>query len=169
MSIRIVVTGGTLDKVHDPISESLTFADCSHVPDMLTDCRADDIVVEKLMMIDSLEMTEVNQQGVAEAIKRAAEKRIVITHGTSRMAETAEFLSKIADDFADKVIVITGAMKPYSFFPSEPSFNLGGAVVAARTVPAGIYIVMNGRLFTSGNVKKNIQTGVFGGKEYVAT
>jgi L-asparaginase len=165
MNIRILVTGGTLDKIHDTISESLTFADHSHVPEMVSVCRMDNIVVEQLMLIDSLDMTEAYQQEVADAVTRAPEKRIVITHGTSRMASTAEFLSTLTCHFSDKVIVITGAMKPYSFSPAEPSFNLGGAVIAARTAPAGVYIVMNGQLFSSDNVEKNTQTGVFGGKE----
>ena len=165
MSIRIIVTGGTLDKIHDPISESLTFSDHSHVPEMVAGCRADDIVVEELMLIDSLDMTEAYQQQVAAAVRKAAEKKIVITHGTSRMADTAEFLSSMADDFPDKVIVITGAMKPYSFFPSEPSFNLGGAVIAVRTASIGVYVVMNGHIFSSDDVKKNTKTGMFGRKD----
>lgn len=168
MNTRIIVTGGTLDKIHDPIAESLTFADKSHVPRILLEVRAENVTVEQLMMVDSLDMTKTHQRQILDAIINSPENRIVITHGTSRMAKTAEFLTEAVNMFPDKVVVITGALRPFSFFPSESSFNLGGAILASRVLPQGVYVVMNGRLFTAdGKIEKDRYTGIFNGKEYV--
>jgi len=156
--IAILATGGTFDKQYHELAGALSFKD-THVPEMLRlgRCRVD-VAVRQLMMIDSLEMTEADRRAVADACLSAAESRIVITHGTDTMVETAK---AIAARKMDKTIVLTGAMVPYAFGSSDGLFNLGSALSFAQTLPAGVYIAMNGRAFPWNDVRKNRETGIF--------
>ena len=159
-SVRILTTGGTLDKVHDWRAENITFAGAgkSQVPEVLEHGRCYHPEVEQLFQIDSLDMTETYRNLILERVKAASEEGIVITHGTSTMAETARFLDGKAEG---KTIVLTGAMRPHSLFISDAAFNLGGAVIAAQTLPAGVYGVMNGLVFSASELKKNEKLGRF--------
>jgi L-asparaginase len=156
--IRIFVTGGTFDKEYDEIHGRLYFLD-SHLPEMLKlgRCRLE-VEVRTLMMIDSLEMTPQDRQLIVEQCRSAPETRIVITHGTDTMVETA---ARLAESVTGKTIVLTGAMVPYKFGSSDGLFNLGSALAFAQTLPTGVYVVMNGRCFPAGRVRKNRQTGIF--------
>jgi L-asparaginase len=157
-AIRIFITGGTFDKEYDELTGQLYFKD-SHLAEMLRLGRANlPLEVRTLMMIDSLEMTGDDRALIAEQAAKAPESRIVITHGTDTMAETAEVL---AAKVRGKTIVLTGAMVPYKFGSSDGLFNLGSALAFAQTLPAGVYIAMNGRCFPAGSVRKNRQTGMF--------
>jgi L-asparaginase len=158
MSIRIFVTGGTFDKEYNELNGQLFFKD-SHIQEILKlgRCKAE-VNVRTLMLVDSLEMTDADRKIIIENCRLADEKRIVITHGTDTMTTTAKVL---AENIHDKTIVITGAMIPYKFGSSDGLFNLGSALAFAQTLPAGVYIAMNGRYFTWNNCKKNRQTGFF--------
>lgn len=159
-SVRILTTGGTLDKVHDWRAENIAFAGAgrSQVPEVLAHGRCYYPSVEQLFQIDSLDMTDTYRQLLVERIGAAPEDAIVITHGTSTMEDTARHLEGNVDG---KTVVLTGAMRPYSLFVSDASFNLGGAVIAAQTLPPGVYVVMNGRVFPAAEVRKNTQLGRF--------
>lgn len=158
MNIRILITGGTFDKEYDMIEGKLYFNE-THVPEMLKLGRSDlDIDVRTLMMIDSLEMTDDDRELIARQCLTSEEDRIVITHGTDTMAQTAELL---AQKKIPKTIVLTGALIPYKFGSSDGFFNLGSALAFAQTLPHGVYIAMNGRYFNAGKVKKNRSTGMF--------
>jgi L-asparaginase len=158
MSIRVFVTGGTFDKEYDELRGTLYFKE-THIPEMLQlgRCRVD-VSVRTLMMIDSLEMTEEDRRLIVEQCRRAPESRIVITHGTDTMVETGRAL---AAGVEGKTIILTGAMIPYAFGSSDGLFNLGSALSYAQTLPAGVYIAMNGRCFRWDNVRKNRDAGVF--------
>lgn len=157
-SIRILITGGTFDKEYDEHHGRLFFQD-SHLPEMLAlgRCRLN-LEVRTLMMIDSLEMTAADRGIVIEQCLAAPEPRIVITHGTDTMAETA---AALAGRCPHKTIVLTGAMVPYKFGSSDGLFNLGSALAFAQTLPPGVYIAMNGQYFHAGRVRKNTGTGIF--------
>ena len=158
MSIRIFITGGTFDKEYDELSGQLYFQD-SHVPEMIRLGRANlKLEIRTLMMIDSLDMTDADREIILEQCRNAPEDRIVITHGTDTMVETARAL---AAKIPDKTIVLTGAMVPYKFGSSDGLFNLGSALAFVQTLPAGVYVVMNGRYFPADRVRKNRQTGMF--------
>jgi len=158
VSIRIFVTGGTFDKEYDELTGQLYFKD-SHLPEMIRLGRADlKLEIRTLMMIDSLQMTDADREIIIDQCKSAPESRIVITHGTDTMAETARAL---AAKIQDKTIVLTGAMVPYKFGSSDGLFNLGSALAFAQTLPAGVYVAMNGRYFAAERVRKNRQTGMF--------
>jgi len=158
MAIRILITGGTFDKEYNEITGELFFKD-THLSEMLKlgRCRVD-VDIRTLMMIDSLEMTAEDRQLIADHCKKADEKKIIITHGTDTMSDTARFL---AGKVADKTIVITGAMIPYKFGSSDGLFNLGSAMAFVQILPPGVYVAMNGKCFSWDNVRKNRNTGEF--------
>ena len=116
------------------------------------------VEVRTLMMVDSMSITDEDREIIALNCKKATEDKILITHGTDTMVETAGLL---AEKVKDKTIVLTGAMVPYTFTSSDGLFNLGGAVTAVQVLPPGIYITMNGRVFDWDDVRKNRETGVF--------
>ena len=158
MAIRIFVTGGTFDKEYDEIRGRLYFRD-SHLAEMLRMGRnRADVQIRTLMMVDSLEMSDGDRDLIARNCRDVPEDRIVITHGTDTMVDTARVL---AETVPGKTIVLTGAMIPIAFGSSDGLFNLGGALTAVQALPAGVYITMNGRIFPWDNVRKNRETGVF--------
>jgi len=158
MAIRIFVTGGTFDKEYDEIRGKLFFRD-SHLAEMLRMGRnRAEVEIRTLMMVDSLEMSDSDRELIARNCTEVPEDRIVITHGTDTMVDTARVL---AERVPGKTIVLTGAMIPIAFGSSDGLFNLGGAITAAQALPAGVYVAMNGRIFPWDNVRKNRETGVF--------
>lgn len=158
MAIRIFVTGGTFDKEYNELNGELFFKD-SHLPEMLKLGRCKiDVDIRTLMMIDSLGMTADDRALITRHCETAEENKIVITHGTDTMAETAKVL---AEKINNKTIVLTGAMVPYKFGSSDGLFNLGSALAYVQILQAGVYVVMNGKYFNANNVRKNKQTGEF--------
>ena len=156
--IAIFVCGGTFDKKYDEITGRLFFKD-THVAEMLRLGRSRvEVSIETLMMIDSLEMTDADRQLVADRCRTCEERRIVITHGTDTMVETA---ATIAAAVTGKTVVLTGAMIPYAFGSSDGLFNLGSAVSFAQALPAGVYVAMNGTAFPWNEVRKNRESGFF--------
>uniref|UniRef100_A0A7C4TIX5 Asparaginase n=1 Tax=candidate division WOR-3 bacterium TaxID=2052148 RepID=A0A7C4TIX5_UNCW3 len=158
MDIRIFVTGGTFDKEYNELTGELYFKD-THIPQMLRlgRCRLQ-VEIRTLMMVDSRNMADDDREIIARNCINAKEDRIVITHGTDTMVETAKYL---AERVKNKTIVLTGAMVPYTFGSSDGMFNLGCALAFVQVLPPGIYIAMNGRYFTYDNVRKNKKTGEF--------
>ena len=157
--IRILVTGGTFDKEYDELTGRLFFRD-THVQEMLRRGRARlDLTIDTVMMIDSLEMDDAGRAAVVARCRNAAERAIVITHGTDTMVETARALAD--GGLAGKTIVLTGAMVPYAFGSSDGLFNLGSALSFVQVLPAGVYVAMNGRHFRWDAVRKNRETGTF--------
>ena len=158
MSVRIFITGGTFDKAYNELTGQLYFKD-SHLPEMLELGRClVPVEVRTLMMIDSLEMTDIDRDLIARHCIEADEDHIIITHGTDTMAETAR---KLSEKIENKTVVITGAMVPYKFGSSDGLFNLGSAMAFVQTLKPGVYVAMNGRCFHATNVRKNKQTGEF--------
>jgi L-asparaginase len=160
-AIAILVTGGTFDKEYDELTGTLAFRQ-THLPEMLRLGRSRiDVSIRTLMMIDSLEMTDADRAIIVDACRRAGESRIVITHGTDTMVETARALGAAFPASAGKTVVMTGAMVPYAFGSSDGLFNLGSALSFAQALPAGVYVAMNGRYFAWDRVRKNRESGVF--------
>ncbi len=156
--IRIFVTGGTFDKEYNEIDGTLFFKD-THVAELLAlgRCRLE-VKVRTLMMLDSLDMTAAERQAIAENCRTCPERRILITHGTDTMVETAKVLAAAV---TDKTIVLTGAMIPFRFGSSDGLFNMGSALAFVQALPAGVYIAMNGRYFLWNNARKNRKLGEF--------
>jgi len=157
-ALAILVTGGTFDKDYHELEGRLLFRE-THVEEMLRLGRSRlGVRVETLMLIDSLEMTDVQRQQILAACRSASEQRIVVTHGTDTMEQTARTLGAAG---LQKTIVLTGAMVPYTFGSSDGLFNLGSALAFAQSLPCGTYVAMNGRCLSWERVHKNRATGVF--------
>ncbi|MEJ2081439.1 MAG: asparaginase domain-containing protein [Acidobacteriota bacterium] len=158
MEVRILATGGTFDKEYDELRGQLFFKE-SHLTEILKlgRCRLE-AEVETVMLIDSLEMTEQDRRAIVEHCLSVPEERIIITHGTDTMVETARLL---ATEVHGKTIVLTGAMIPFAFGSSDGLFNIGGAMTAVQILPNGVYIVMNGQVFPWYRARKNRATGIF--------
>ena len=158
-AIRLFVTGGTFDKEYDEIRGKLFFKD-THVSEMLALARSKlHVAVRTLMMVDSLEIGDADRRTIVDHCRSAKEDRIVITHGTDTMEDTARVLGKAA--LADKTIVLTGAMIPFKFGSSDGLFNLGSALAFVQSLPPGVYVAMNGLYFSWDRVHKNKATGRF--------
>lgn len=158
MSLRVLVTGGTFDKEYDELKGTLGFGR-THVPEMLRlgRCRVT-ARVTVLMMKDSLFMTAADRRRILTACRRAKESRLVVTHGTDTMAETAAVLGR---GLTGKTVVLTGAMRPYRFGSSDGMFNLGSALSFAQALPPGVYVAMNGRVLPWDDCRKDRRQGVF--------
>lgn len=156
--IRILITGGTFDKHYDELKGVLTFKN-SHLPDIIKQVRITiPVELEINQLVDSLEMGDQDRQNILSACTRAPEDKIIITHGTDRMVDTAKVLGPAS---LNKTIVLTGAMVPYSVAGSDALFNLGCAFTAVQLLTPGVYITMNGRVFSWNGVRKNYEKGVF--------
>jgi L-asparaginase len=157
-AIRVFVTGGTFDKEYDELTGRLFFKD-THLPEMLrlARCRAP-LAMQTLMMVDSLDMTDEDRRRIVAECRSCPEDRIVITHGTDTMVETARALLGAG---LGKTVVLTGAMVPYAFGSSDGLFNLGSALSFAQVPPSGVYVAMNGRCFPGDRVRKDRERGIF--------
>jgi len=158
MTIKILITGGTFDKEYNELKGELFFKD-THLPEMLRLGRCKlRVDIRTLMMVDSLCMTDADRNNILENCKKIKEDKILITHGTDTIVETARVLG---NSIKDKTIILTGAMVPYKFGSSDGLFNLGSSLAFVQTLPDGVYISMNGKCFHWDHVRKNKQTGEF--------
>jgi L-asparaginase len=157
-TLRILITGGTIDKEYDPLSGELTFSK-SHLSSMLNQvrCKAR-FILEEIMLKDSLEMRSKDREEILKRCIHCSENDVVVTHGTDTMVETAQFLGK---HVKGKTVVLVGAMIPYAFGASDALFNLGCAFSAVQALQPGVYITMNGKIFSWDNVRKNKESGEF--------
>ncbi len=143
--LKILITGGTLDKEYNPLNGELVYGK-THVEEMLKQANhKTDVVLEEVMLLDSLDMTEAQRQEILQRCKDSKEDKIIITHGTDTMVETAKLLG---ENIKDKTIVLTGSMVPYRFKDSDTLFNLGSAFTAVQTLTGGVFIAMQGKVFT---------------------
>ena len=156
--IKLFATGGTFDKEFNEINGELFFKKTNLYELLdLGRCKLD-IKIETLMMIDSLKMSETERNYIVSKCKKEETHKIIITHGTDTIVETAKIL---AESINDKTIILTGAMIPIKFGSSDGLFNLGSALSFVQTLDPGVYITMNGRYFHWDNVKKNKKIGAF--------
>lgn len=158
MAIRIFVTGGTFDKEYDMLTGNLYFRD-THIKEILELGRSlVDVRITTLMMVDSLDMTDDDREMILFNCRKCKEDKILITHGTDTITETAKALGALN---LNKTIVLTGAMIPYKFGSSDGLFNLGSSLGFVQSLPNGVYVTMNGMCFNHDNVKKNRKLGIF--------
>ena len=161
--LRLLACGGTFDKRYDPLRGELTFT-TSQLPALVERARLTvPVVVETLMQIDSLDMQDTHRAAVLAACRAAPEPSLVVVHGTDTMPDTAAVLGPHfgAEPAASKTVVLTGAMVPSAIDASDAFFNLGFACACAQTLPAGVWIAMNGRVHAWHAVRKNREAGIF--------
>ncbi len=151
MSVLILTTGGTIDKLYFDALSEYQIGD-SVVERLLKTARvALPFRVEEVMRKDSLELTDADRATIAQAVADAPEQRIVITHGTDTMTDTAQALA----ERTDKTVVLVGALAPARFAESDATFNLGMAFATAQVAGPGVWIAMNGTIFDGTKVRKD--------------
>ena len=159
MKIKIFSCGGTFEKIYDPLNGSLAFNE-SCIPQIIKRSRITvDIEFEPIFFKDSLDMNEHDRQEIATKILDEPIKNVLLIHGTDTMIETARVTKEKKP--SNKIIVITGAMVPFSVKESDAMFNFGNAFVAAQLLNPGVWISMNGRIFDPEKVRKNKIEGIF--------
>ena len=157
MDISFITVGGTIDKVYFDEKSEYEVGDTT-IDIILKHARVNfNYRVTSLLKKDSLDMTEEDREMIYNAVQKEKQDKIIITHGTDTMVDTARVLSTITD----KTIVLTGAMEPARFNTSDAVFNLGLAVAAVQTLSSGAYLTVSGRIFTPDNVQKNRDLKMF--------
>ena len=158
--IKIFITGGTFDKSYDYINGKLFF-EKTHLPEMIKRSKCNlDIQVKTILMKDSLDLSKEDVSKIVNACKKEKSNKIIITHGTDTMTNTAKLIAE--QKIYNKTIILTGAMIPYAFGSSSDGFfNLGCALSFVQTLKPGVYITMQGEYFEWNKVKKNSIKGVF--------
>jgi L-asparaginase len=151
LEIRIITTGGTIDKVYfDALSQFQIGT--PEISNMLNEANVGfEFIVESLMRLDSLDMSDDDRQQIFDAALRSPQERILITHGTDTMLVSAEKLAAIPD----KTIVFTGSLQPARLRSTDAIFNVGYAIAAVQMLPPGAYVAMNGQIFQPGYARKN--------------
>ena len=161
MKVAILTTGGTFDKVYFDANSEYSIGDPC-ITSILDEGNVNsNYRIQSILKKDSLDITSKERQIIKNSVQECVEERIIIIHGTDTMVETAKSL----EDIKDKTIVLTGAMQPARFRKTDAIFNSGFALAAVQTLEYGVYITMNGMIFRSDNVKKNIDLGKFETKD----
>ena len=158
MKVRLLITGGTIDKVYNQSNGELEF-DETHFPEMVKRSRVEvDLTLEEIMLIDSLDMVDKERDLIVDSCRSCVEDFILITHGTDTMCDTARL---IGESGIEKTIVLFGAMVPYAVSNSDALFNFGCALGSLQLLESGVYVAMNGRVLPWDDVEKNRALGVF--------
>jgi len=157
MQLEIFTTGGTIDKVYFDAKSKFEVGE-PQILEVLREANLSiDYQVTPLMRKDSLELTDQDRELVRKSVEASTSTRIVITHGTDTMTDTARALTEITG----KTIVLTGAMQPARFRFTDAVFNIASAMMAAQTLAEGVYIAMNGQLFDPERTRKNVEMNRF--------
>ncbi len=160
--IEIIITGGTIDSYFDSIKDNITPLKKSVIPDFMKSLQTEDsFLFSEVCMKDSRSLDGEDLKKIIKTINQSDSKRIIITHGTYTMPDTARFL--VANlKRKDKVIVLTGSMIPLTgFSPSDAPFNLGYSLASIKALKPGVYVCMNGQIFNPKEVAKRISEGRF--------
>jgi L-asparaginase len=157
MKIHVLTTGGTIDKVYFDAKSEFQVG-----PPMIAEVLKDahvtaEVTIEPVLAKDSLELSDADRRLIRERVAACEADRILITHGTDTMAETAKSLAGIAS----KTIVLTGSMQPARFRNTDAVFNVGFALGAVQVLPPGVYLAINGRIFAAERVRKNRERQCF--------
>ncbi|MEE8119517.1 MAG: asparaginase domain-containing protein [Gammaproteobacteria bacterium] len=157
MKLHIFTTGGTIDKIYFDAKSDYEVGE-PVVDTILKQAHASiEYSITALMRKDSLEMTNEDREVIRDAVRDCDEDKVLITHGSDTMTETGKALV----DIPSKTIVLTGSLKPARFQESDAVFNIGAAIAAVQSLPAGVYIIMNGCVFNAQRVRKNREANRF--------
>jgi L-asparaginase len=153
-SIDIFMTGGTIDSFYDGTKDTVFPLKKSCIPNFIKSLKlSDSISFKQICMKDSRSLTPVDIKKILQSVNQSKSKRIIITHGTYTMPNTARFLAANLKR-KDQIIILTGSMIPITgFSPSDAPFNLGYSLASVKTLTPGVYVCMNGQIFTPQVVK----------------
>lgn len=157
MKIEIMTTGGTIDKIYFDAKSSFEIGD-PQIGDVLREANLTiDYRIIPLLRKDSLDIDDTDRKLIRQAVIDSAVEKIVITHGTDTMIETAKSLQGIAG----KTVVLTGAMQPARFRFTDAIFNIASAISSVQLLPDGVWIAMNGQIFDPKTSWKNVEMNRF--------
>ena len=153
----IVTTGGTIDKIYfdDKSDFQIGEPQIGRILDELGVAFRYSVI--PILRKDSLHINEADRELVRATIQAQDARHVLVTHGTDSMVATARVLVSIPG----KTIVLTGALNPARFRGSDAEFNIGTAVGAVQSLPPGVYIAMNGRIWDPARVRKNVEANRF--------
>jgi len=157
MQIEIITTGGTIDKIYFDAKSSFEIGE-PQIEDVLRDANLTiDYLITPLLRKDSLDLNDADRVLIQNAVLESSAEKIVITHGTDTMVETANFLHGIVG----KTIVLTGSMQPARFRFTDAIYNIASAITSVQLLPEGVWIAMNGQVFDPKKSRKNIELNRF--------
>ncbi len=160
-TILFLLTGGTIDSFYDGTERTVIAHENSVLPPYIASLKLYDAVdFQQICMKDSRELTAADRENILKTIEAASHLKVIITHGTYTMAETARYL-KANLKRNDQTIIVTGAMIPHEIVNSDGPFNLGYALAEVQHLAPGIYICMNGKVFNAEEVAKDLSQGRF--------
>ncbi len=157
MSIEIMTTGGTIDKIYFDNKSSYEIGE-PQIGEVLRDANLTiKYWITPLLRKDSLDLTNEDRELIRSMVLESSAERIIITHGTDTMVETAQFLTGIPE----RTIVLTGSMQPARFRFTDAIYNIASALTAVQLLPTGVWIAMNGEIFDPKQTRKNVEMNRF--------
>jgi len=164
-SIAVFTTGGTIDKLYFDAKSDYAVGE-PQIGEILDEaCARVPYTVTRIFQKDSLDLTAADREVITRHVQESDARRVLITHGTDTMVETALALESVAE----KTVVLVGSLNPARFKNSDAVFNIGFAMAAVQTLPPGVYIAMNGRIFDPAYTRKNVEANRFEHKEEATT
>ncbi len=161
MFVQIYTTGGTIDKVYFDARSDYEVGEPQVAEILRTAGVGFDFTAESLFRKDSLELTDEDRSEIAARVAATTALRVILTHGTDTMVETARVIADTLGDDPKKTVVLVGSLQPAAFRASDAEFNVGFAAAAVQALPAGVWIAMNGRFFRPHEVRKNLEANRF--------
>ncbi len=161
--LHFIITGGTIDSYYDAIKETAVPSQDSYIPKFIPMLKLyEQCIFTELFMKDSRAITSTDRKKILKAVEQSKSKRIVITHGSYTVADTAKYLKKNFVNKNKTIIFVCSMIPLLGFAPSDAGFNLGYAIAKTQDLDAGIYVCMNGRAFDPEEVVKIVSEGKFG-------
>lgn len=162
LPIHIILTGGTIDSRWDPKQDTAVVSEHSTLPEYFDGLNLyEELTINEVCMKDSRALTPEDLKTILKAIEDSPSQRVLVTHGTYTMPDTARYL-KVNLKLKDKVVILTGSMTPLRGFDfSDAGFNLGFAVAKLQDLKSGVYLAMNGKVFSADEAAKSITEGKF--------
>lgn len=159
MNILFLQTGGTIDKDYPKTSKGWAFE--IHEPAVKRILKklnpSFNFNIQSILKKDSLEINENDRNLILKVCKESKENKIIITHGTDTIGETAQFLSVIKN----KTIILTGSMRPERFSNSDADLNIGISIGGIQSIKNGVYVALHGLIIPYDQLSRNIETGQY--------
>jgi L-asparaginase len=161
--LHFILTGGTIDSYYDGTKDTAVTNEHSVVPKFINVLKLyEECEFTEVCMKDSRELNEVDRKNILEAVVNSKTKRIIITHGTYTLPDTARYLQAKLKDHGKVIIFVCSMIPLEGFTPTDAGFNIGYAVAKSQELSEGIYVCMNGKIFVPDEVVKILSEGRFG-------
>ncbi len=162
-ALHFIMTGGTIDSFYDITKDTAVTHEHSVIPRFIKSLQLyEECDFTEVCMKDSRALTEEDRKNILAAVVASPAKRIIITHGTYTLPDTARFLNFNLKDHGKIIIFVCSMIPLEGFTPTDAGFNLGYAIAKSQEISEGIYVCMNGRIFDPSEVIKNVSEGRFG-------